>query len=34
MALVAPDGTILAVDGDLRGEKLLPTLRRFLSAAP
>ena len=34
MALVGPDGTILAVDGDLRGEKLLPTLHRFLSAAP
>jgi len=34
MALVGPDGTILAVDGDLRGEKLLPTLRRFLTAAP
>ena len=31
---VGPDGTIVAVDGDLRGEKLLPTLRRFLSAAP
>jgi thiol-disulfide isomerase/thioredoxin len=31
--LVGGDGTILAVDGDLRGESLLPTIRRALAQA-
>ena len=32
--LVGRDGTILAVDGDLRGQSLLPTVRRALRATP
>ena len=32
--LVGRDGTILAVDGDLRGRSLLPTIRRALRASP
>ncbi|MGH9379645.1 MAG: thioredoxin-like domain-containing protein [Thermoanaerobaculia bacterium] len=31
--LVGPDGTILAMEGDLRGDDLEPTLERFLSPA-